>query len=546
MTTLRVRALDSSPARLRRDPGLAIPPLGLALVVLGGLAWLTGLVYLAVRAGLPSLVAPAVVDGVHIYAGVAALVFLGAKVWRVGFRRDVVGIHRPELWQRWLSWSMVGLYAAVFLTGGLALLPAQPDIRTKLVNAHLISSVWAAVPTTWHVLHYRQLAAPYLRPLRRLQARRLWLALALVPVAVAGVVPRAAGQLSALGAGAAWQDDGPQVFLDRMEVMPDGRTAVAGGRGLFAGDLATGTWRRLRSLPATDDVLGLALPRGGPVAVYVGTSSGLDAAASLDGPYRRLSLPAREIHGIAVDPADPRTVWASSWGGMWRSDDAGTHWRPENAGIGNPVSVWPVAYRGPDLFVGDVDGIYRWDGQQWEWSTAFPYVASFTTAPDGRLFAASMGAGLRVYDGGAWQDASAGLTPHGHGGAPAIHAVTVTALADGTAYLGTMLDGVAVSRDGGRSWTPVWTGLAGRGDVWRIVRYGDQLVAATDSGIATYRLPSTTPPGWAWWSALTLATVAAALAAVLLAAWRRDRPRQALLLGQAAQQPVALGQRDRP
>lgn len=235
---------------------------------------------------------------------------------------------------------------------------------------------------------------------------------------MAGAIPRAAGQLSALGAGAAWQSDGPQVFLDRMEVMPDGRTAVAGGQGLFAGDLATGTWRRLSSLPATDDVLGLALPPGGPVAVYVGTSTGLDVAASLDGPYRRLSLPAREIHGIAVDPADPRTVWASSWGGMWRSDDAGTHWRPENAGIGDPVSVWPVVDRGPDVFVGNVGGIYRWSGERWEWSTAFPYVASFTIAPDGRLFAASMGAGVRVDDGRAWQDVNTGLTPHGHGHGP--------------------------------------------------------------------------------------------------------------------------------
>jgi hypothetical protein len=66
-------------------------------------------------------------------------------------------------WQRWLSWSMLVLYTAVFLTGVLLLLPIRGQAYADLVQLHLLTSVWALPLTTWHAWHYRAGALPYLR-----------------------------------------------------------------------------------------------------------------------------------------------------------------------------------------------------------------------------------------------------------------------------------------------------------------------------------------------------------------------------------------------
>ncbi len=57
--------------------------------------------------------------------GVVGGVFVLAKVSRVGLRHRVEGVPGVVPWQRWLSWSMLVLYAAVFGTGVLALLPLR-------------------------------------------------------------------------------------------------------------------------------------------------------------------------------------------------------------------------------------------------------------------------------------------------------------------------------------------------------------------------------------------------------------------------------------
>ncbi|HEY6398037.1 MAG TPA: hypothetical protein VIX82_11340, partial [Solirubrobacteraceae bacterium] len=140
-------AVVSPQARPRR---LLIPSLGAALVLLVVLANVTGLPYLLVRSGASSPVPLDVVDGSHVYLGLVAAVVLVAKVWRVGARRAVHGVSLPELWHRWVSASLGVAYAAVLLSGVL-LLPRWPgNVRTALVNIHLITAVWAAVPTAWH------------------------------------------------------------------------------------------------------------------------------------------------------------------------------------------------------------------------------------------------------------------------------------------------------------------------------------------------------------------------------------------------------------
>lgn len=150
-----VQARAVTKARARRLPAeISLGMLGVTLVLLVSLAWASGLVYLVVRLGLPAPASLALADAVHVYVGLASVLVIGAKVRRVGFRSRVAGVPELAAWHRWVSWSLLVLYAGVYLTGALLLFSFPMTVRTTLVNAHLLTSVWAAVPTTWHVWHH--------------------------------------------------------------------------------------------------------------------------------------------------------------------------------------------------------------------------------------------------------------------------------------------------------------------------------------------------------------------------------------------------------
>jgi hypothetical protein len=495
---------------------LSLGALGASLVLLVSLAWLTGAAYLLARLNLPSPIQLAAVDAVHVYVGVASFAFFAAKIARVGLHQPVDGVPDLVLWQRWISWSLLVLYSAVYLTGFALVIPFPAPGRQALANAHLLFSVWAAVPTTWHVWHHRRWAAPFVPKLyRQLPARFLVAAaLAVVPAAAFGMAPRALSLLAQAGAGNTWTSSAlPGVFLDRLEHTADGRTLVAGGEGLYARSLHGGRWHRI-TFPA-ELVLGLATPKG-PVAVYVGTGTGLYASAAVDGPYRRLPFPAREVHGIAVDPNDSGTIWASSRRGLWRSVDGGEHWANASIGVQEPPTAWAVAYFDGTVFASDVHAVYRWTGSSWEKSSAQRAVVSLDPTGDGRLFASSMGQGVEVFTNGAWHPSDSGLAAN-HGGTRVIHVDGITSAGGGRAYAAMMLDGTSTSTDAGQSWTSVRAGLR-RGSVWRIVPVDSELVAATDHGLYTYRLPVTESAGTVWWLALIATAALFGTAAVGLAA----------------------------
>ena len=126
-------------ARAWPAPGrLSLGALGLGLVLLVSVAWGTGLFYLLVRLGAPSPVRLAALDGIHVYVGVVGGVFVLAKVARVGLRHRVEGVSGVVPWQRWLSWSMLVLYGAVFLTGVLLLLYYRPPVPDSFDSVRFI------------------------------------------------------------------------------------------------------------------------------------------------------------------------------------------------------------------------------------------------------------------------------------------------------------------------------------------------------------------------------------------------------------------------
>lgn len=482
----------------RRSLGsrLSLGALGLGLVLLVSLAWATGFFYVTARVGLPAPASLALVDGVHVYVGLASIAFFAAKLSRVGLRQHVDGVPELLAWQRWISLSLAILYTAVYSTGVLLLIPWPSVVSKPLVNAHLLTAVWAALPSTWHVWHYRPQALPYLSHLGRRTQIRFWLGmgLVLVPLLVVLAVPRALAPATKGLLGAAWEPAGAEgLFLDRLAITADGRMFVAGGEGLYVTRAELADWRRV-PFPA-ELILGLGISPG---AVYVGTSDGLYAGQVADGPYHRLPFPSREVHGIAVDPNNPQVIWGSSRGGFWKSTDGGQHWVPESMGIQHPEDAWAIAYFRGDLYGSDAVRVYRWDGSVWQPSSDQGVVVSLDPSADGReLFASSMGQGLRVFDRRNWIRADEGLSVHG-GSRGAIHVVSVTAPQGTPALAATMLNGVAISQDGGRDWSELRAGLP-VGAVWRVIHVDHRLIAASDHGIYEYRVPRLAFPGTAWW-----------------------------------------------
>lgn len=257
--------------RGRPAPGqLSLGALGLALVLVVSGAWVTGSFYLLARLGPGSPVALAALDGLHFYAGLVGGAFVVAKVVRVGLRRRVPGVPGLLLWQRWISLSMLVLYAVVFASGISLLLPIRGDVYGKLTEVHLLTSIWAVAPTTWHVWHYRARALPYVTRLGPGIVRlRFWIGLGLlVPVTLALLLePRAASQLPQVMGGSSWSRTGLNgTYLRTITTSPDGSSLIAGGDdGLFfSRDGAT--WSRL-GLPTPTPASGARRQKTAPEVV---------------------------------------------------------------------------------------------------------------------------------------------------------------------------------------------------------------------------------------------------------------------------------------
>jgi len=471
-------------------------------LVLAGIAWATGLLYLVVRANLPSPVRLVIVDGLHVYLGVASIVFfVGILATRAP--DSASGTARTL---RQLRWLLGALYLVIYGAGALLVLPWSASVRTFLVDLHLLAAVWAVVPTGRYLM--RRGSAP----LRDLSVGRVLVALVMVLVPAAFVVviaPPALTPLTQTGAGAAWHGQGlPQRFIDRMAISANGQELIAGGEGLYVSRLGDQRWQRVAFPPEL--VLSVALS---PTTAYVGTTRGIYASEGVSGPYRQLSFPSHEVHGIAVDPRSTDVVWASSRGGFWRSVDGGRAWIAQSTGIRNPTGAWAIAFFGGSLVASDSEAVYQWNGVRWLQSSDQRFVVALDLSADRRrLFASSMGEGIRSFDGHTWAESDAGLA--GHGSSGAIHVVAITDTAGSPVYAATMLDGVAVSTDGGRNWSPLRAGLP-PGSVWRVLEVGHSLRAATDNGIFAYPLDPSPPPGPAWWLVIVGVSLAAALAASL-------------------------------
>ncbi len=499
--------------------------LGLSLALLAAGAWGTGFLYLASRLGTGTPVRLALVDGVHVYVGLATVAFFLVKLWRVGFRSRVPGVSNLLLWQRWISWSLLVLYGAIYITGLVALFPLPQRWLSYAVNAHLLSSVWAVVPTTWHVWHYRKRAVPYLlRWKPRQPACRYWQALALLCIPIVGLVaaPRALSPLALSGSGRPLVAAGlGGIFLDRLLPTSDGRL-LAGGDGLYltSGD---GAWRRIElpsggdpevdrrielgikpdagqaavSAPPTGHSGHQAPPTAGTIlslatnrahsAYYVGTTDSLYYSPWAEGPYLALPFPGGQVRDVAVDPTNPYVVWASAGGGTYLSLDGGHSWALLTAGLSRPASAWALAFHAGRLYSSDTVGVYRWEPETASWSrnSSQPWVTSLTSG-GGRLYAASQVSGARSFNGSAWKELDLGTDGHSHGGLAENHLIRLVP-AFGHSY-------------------PVGAGgaMAGAADA---APFGSDVWSVGAAGASRMAVDATPPADIAWWAGLILSTV---------------------------------------
>jgi len=315
-----------------------------------------------------------------------------------------------------------------------------------------------------------------------------------VTVVLAGLVlvaawPGGVAPIREQGVGGQWRRVGPQVFLDRLMLTPDSRWVVAGGSGLFIAGSSLLHWHRVGPFSSFNPVLGLSLPAAGGFAALVGAGYGLYGATSLDGRYQRLGLAAGGVHAAVVVPGHPTVIWASSDSGMWRSSDGGEHFAREDVGLRSPGSAWALYWWQGTLYGSDDSGVYRWDVRRWLPSSDQFGVVSLDPGGTSGLVASSMGDGVMVLREGHWSTADRGLPSPNHGPIAGIHVVSVSQAGDDVSYASTMLAGVAVSTDGGRSWAARWPGLGALGVVWRVLPIGSSLLVATDSGLRSYQPP---------------------------------------------------------
>jgi hypothetical protein len=506
------------------------------------IAWGTALFYLAARLGVDTRVRLSWIDGAHVYVGLVGGIFILAKVARVRFRYKVAGVSEVIPWQRWISWSLLVLYSAIFVSGVLALVPLHGKLYEDILNFHLLSSVWALAPTTWHVWHYRRRAAPYLtRLLPHGRSLRYWagIVLTLVPAVVVVANARALSQLPQVMGGAAWSQSALNgSYLDRIAMGPGG-SLVAAGDALYVSRDGT-VWTQIDipgvPLPAsatptpsvhqhgapTGKNLGLSIAVAGS-SIYVGTSSGLYRTDTQTGPLNEIGFQGKTVTALAVDPSNPKSMWAASSGGLMRSDDGGASWAAAGAGLSKPDSVSALAFSGGRLYAADATGVFELNGTQgWQRISSFSGVVDLTPGPDGQqLFATSATQGVQFMQDGAWHVTDSLASPHQHHAGNETHPEVLSlAPISGRLYAVGTAFGVSASADSGQTWSQLAGGLENVTPA-QLVDYQGALVAATSNGVFRLPLEGAAPASLPWWLIVLAAVTAFGAVGVVLAGFDR-------------------------
>jgi photosystem II stability/assembly factor-like uncharacterized protein len=174
--------------------------------------------------------------------------------------------------------------------------------------------------------------------------------------------------------GQTWQAvTAPAGTLPARLLVPDGpgRVYLVGWQLLYASDDWGTSWKALAS-PLPETPITQLLVARGRGTVYAIAGERLWAMHDRTSAWRSTDtgLPHGSIDAVAADPREPRRLWATAGGQVFRSDDGATSWRP----WGRPVEEARVAVRGVALSASARNavlttdrGLYRSaEGERWE------------------------------------------------------------------------------------------------------------------------------------------------------------------------------------
>ncbi len=166
------------------------------------------------------------------------------------------------------------------------------------------------------------------------------------------------------------------------------------------------------------------------------------------------------ILALAVDPADPQTLYAGAYHtpGLYKTSDGGRHWQVMDGGLEGQVvyallAVPDSAPGGTAVFAGSLEGLYQSSdgGKKWQRVDGLPAAAVYALAADGHgnLYCGTAGHGLFRSD-----DGGPPFVPIPLEYPPTSQVILSLAVsADGkTILVGTDGWGVLGSWDGGRTW----------------------------------------------------------------------------------------------
>jgi len=171
-----------------------------------------------------------------------------------------------------------------------------------------------------------------------------------------------------------WREvSAPSGTLPARLLVPDGpgRIYLVGWRQLYTSTNWGTSWSAVAS-PLPDAPITQLLVAHGAGTVYAIAGDRLWKADDGTSVWRLADagLPQGSVNALSGDPREPRRLWATARGQVFRSDDAASNWRS----WGRPVENVPIVVRGIALSSGGRDavvttdrGLYRSaDGTRWD------------------------------------------------------------------------------------------------------------------------------------------------------------------------------------